>query len=120
MWHRSTALWFGAIAFVAGLASVDRVAGQSSGKPQTPKTVRLYVFDCGSLNIPDTTPYQFKKEELATTYMSVACFLVAHPKGTLMWDVGAVPDSAFKGSVPGTLRYASTSKTLTSDRKSVV
>jgi glyoxylase-like metal-dependent hydrolase (beta-lactamase superfamily II) len=24
--------------------------------------------------------------------MSVACYLVAHPKGTLMWDVGAVPD----------------------------
>ena len=83
-------------------------------KAQAPKSLRVYVFDCGSLNIPDTTPYQLKKEELATTYMSVACFLVAHPKGTLMWDVGAVPDSAFKGSGPGTLRYATSTKTLTS------
>ena len=82
-------------------------------KAQPPKSLRVYVFDCGSLNIPDTTPYQLKKEELATTYMSVACFLVAHPKGTLMWDVGAVPDSAFKGSGPGTLRYATSTKTLT-------
>jgi glyoxylase-like metal-dependent hydrolase (beta-lactamase superfamily II) len=30
-----------------------------------------------------------------------------------MWDVGAVPDSAFKGSGPGTLRYATSTKTLT-------
>src|SRR6516162_898409 len=83
-------------------------------KAQAPKSLRVYVFDCGSLNIPDTTTYQLKKEELATTYMSVACFLVVHPKGTLMWDVGAVPDSAFKGSGPGTLRYATSTKTLTS------
>jgi N-acyl homoserine lactone hydrolase len=82
-------------------------------KAQPPKSLRVYVFDCGSLNIPYTAPYQLKKEELATTYMSVACFLVAHPKGTLMWDVGAVPDSAFKGSGPGTLRYATSTKTLT-------
>src|SRR4029077_10429775 len=42
------------------------------------------------------------------------CFLIAHPKGTLMWDVGAVPDSSFKPGAPGTLRYATTTKTLTS------
>ena len=24
------------------------------------------------------------------------CYLVVHPKGTLMWDVGFIPDSAFK------------------------
>jgi glyoxylase-like metal-dependent hydrolase (beta-lactamase superfamily II) len=83
-------------------------------KAQPPKSVRLYVFDCGSLNIPDTSPYQLKPEELATTYMSVACFLVAHPRGTLIWDAGAVPDSSFKpGGGPATLRYATSTKTLT-------
>lgn len=83
-------------------------------KAQPPKSVRLYVFDCGSLNIPDITPYQLTKEELATTYMALPCFLVAHPKGTMMWDVGAVPDSAFKpGGAPATLRYATSVKPLT-------
>jgi hypothetical protein len=53
----------------------------------------LYVLDGGRLNIPDTSPYRLKKEDLATTYMSVASFLVVHPKGTLMWDAGAVPES---------------------------
>jgi N-acyl homoserine lactone hydrolase len=45
--------------------------------------------------------------------MSVACFLVAHPRGTLIWDAGAVPDSAFKpGGGPATLRYATSVKPL--------
>jgi N-acyl homoserine lactone hydrolase len=57
-------------------------------KAQPPKFVRLYVFDCGSLDIPDTSAYQLKKEDLATTMMSVPCFLVVHPKGTMMWDTG--------------------------------
>ena len=26
----------------------------------------------------------------------VPCYLVVHPKGTLMWDVGVIPESAFK------------------------
>jgi glyoxylase-like metal-dependent hydrolase (beta-lactamase superfamily II) len=83
-------------------------------KAQPPKSLRLYVFDCGTLDIPDISPYQLKREEIATNKMSVACFLIAHPRGTLMWDVGAVPDSAFKpGGGPGTLRYATSTKTLT-------
>src|SRR5579884_870773 len=84
-------------------------------KAEPPKTVRLYVFDCGTLDIPDTSPYQFKKEELAASKMSAPCFLVAHPKGTLMWDVGPIPDSNFKNDgTPGTMRYATARRTLTS------
>lgn len=95
------------------LATADSATAQQRKAP-SPSSVRLYVFDCGSLNIPDTSPYQLKKEELATAYMAVPCFLVAHPKGTLMWDVGAVPDSSFKpGGGPATLRYASSLKPLT-------
>jgi len=84
-------------------------------KAQPPTSVRLYVFDCGKLDIPDVTPYQLKREDIATNVMSVPCFLVAHPKGTLMWDVGAVPDSAFTPAGSGTLRvYATSTKTLRS------
>jgi glyoxylase-like metal-dependent hydrolase (beta-lactamase superfamily II) len=82
-------------------------------KAPLPKSLRLYVLDGGALDIPDVTPYQFKKEDLATTRMSVVSFLIAHPKGTLMWDAGAVPDTAFKpGGGPGTLRYATSTKPL--------
>ena len=82
-------------------------------KAQPPKSVRLYVFDCGSLNIADTSPYQLKKEELATNYMALPCFLVAHPKGTMIWDAGAVPDSYFKaGGAAATLRSATAVRPL--------
>jgi len=81
---------------------------------QPPKSLRLYVFDCATLDIPDTSPYGFKKEELASAKMSAPCFLIAHPKGTLMWDTGPVPDSNFKpGGGPATMRYATATKPLT-------
>jgi N-acyl homoserine lactone hydrolase len=83
-----------------------------STKP--PASLRLYVFDCGKLDIPDITPYQLKRDEIATNVMSVPCFLVVHPKGTLMWDVGAVPDRLIPQGGTGTLRqYGSSGKRLT-------
>jgi glyoxylase-like metal-dependent hydrolase (beta-lactamase superfamily II) len=54
------------------------------------------VFDCGTLHIADTGRFRLKKEEVATSDLSVACFLVTHPKGTLIWDPGAVPDKDWK------------------------
>jgi N-acyl homoserine lactone hydrolase len=99
-----------AIAAAVGLVSAG-VAQQRTAQP--PQSVRLYVFDCGQLNIADISVYQLKREEIATNLMSVPCFLIAHPKGNLMWDVGAVPDSAFRpGGAPATLRAATSAKTL--------
>ena len=73
-------------------------ATRAQVKPQhhapAPRSLRLYVFDCGNLKI-DPTPYGFTKDDLAATDMSVPCFLVAHPKGALMWDTGVLPDSVF-------------------------
>lgn len=81
---------------------------------QPPESPRLYVFDCGQLNIADISVYQLRRDEIATNLMSVPCFLIAHPRGNLMWDVGAVPDSAFKGGSPATLRAATATRTLQS------
>jgi N-acyl homoserine lactone hydrolase len=96
-------------------ASAQAVKAAPPAKP--PKSLRLYVFDCGTLDIPDTANYGLKPEELVTKNMSVACFLVAHPKGTLMWDTGAVPDRNFKpenapSTGPGTMRYATSPRPL--------
>jgi N-acyl homoserine lactone hydrolase len=101
-----------ALAAFAVLAAVPGAAQQPKGP--LPRSLRLYVFDGGTLDIPDTSPYGFKKEELANYKMSVACFLVAHPRGSLIWDTGAVPDASFKpGGGPGALRYATSNRTLT-------
>jgi N-acyl homoserine lactone hydrolase len=102
------------------LLTLVTLAVAQTRKAQPPKSLRLYVFDGGSLNIPDTSPYQLKKEQLATSMMSVPCFLIAHPRGTLIWDTGAVPDSNFKpGGGPATLRYATTAKPLAEQLASI-
>ena len=55
----------------------------------------MYVFDCGMLTISTegVTRYHVTPAEVGETRMPVPCFLVAHPKGTLMWDVGVIPDA---------------------------
>ena len=96
---------------VVGVLALAGFAGETQAAAAS--TLKLYVFDCGKLDIPDISPYGIKREELATNMMSVPCFLVVHPKGTLMWDVGAVPDSAIPAGGTGTLRrYGTSSKKL--------
>ena len=88
--------------------------------PAPPNSLRLYVFNCGSLDISDPERFRFKKEELATTNLSVGCFLIVHPKGTLMWDVGAVPDSALKPGEKSALEgYATITETLKSQMEKI-
>jgi glyoxylase-like metal-dependent hydrolase (beta-lactamase superfamily II) len=78
-----------------------------------PKTVRLYVFNCGTLHFDNADGYSLKKEEVAATDMSVPCFLVAHPRGTLIWDAGIIPDTAFKpDGAPVTAGIATSSTPL--------
>src|SRR3984893_9204618 len=70
--------------------------GASSPTAKIPKILRLYVLDCGAIHVADTARYELQREEVETSELSVACFLVVHPKGALIWDVGAVPDSECK------------------------
>lgn len=76
---------------LAGVVAAMALSGMA-----LPPTLRLYVFDCGQLNYNNATNYQLKPEEVARTDMGMGCYLVAHPKGTLMWDVGAIPDKSWK------------------------
>jgi len=72
------------------------LAGGQAHKPaKAPASLRLYIFDCGVIHTTNGDAYSLKKEEMASTEMSIPCILVAHPKGTLMWDNGYIPDRAF-------------------------
>ena len=62
-----------------------------------PTSVRLYVFDGGVLE-SDPSRYRLTKEDVGTTQLSVAAYLIVHPKGVLLWDTGAVPDENWKPS----------------------
>jgi N-acyl homoserine lactone hydrolase len=84
--------WF----LAAAAALVFSCAASSTFESaQAPHPLRLYVFDCGTLHVADVGRFQLKKEEVSTTDLSVACYLIVHPKGTLIWDTGAIPDSAW-------------------------
>jgi N-acyl homoserine lactone hydrolase len=66
-----------------------------SGQREAASNLRLYVFDCGTLASADMSRYRLTTSDVATTRMSVACFLIRHSRGVMMWDVGAVPDAAW-------------------------
>jgi glyoxylase-like metal-dependent hydrolase (beta-lactamase superfamily II) len=65
--------------------------------------LRLYVFDCGVLQptVEGVERYHVTTAEVGETRMPVPCFLVAHPRGTLMWDVGVIPDSIVESQPKG-------------------
>ncbi len=74
------------------MLGVSLAASVTIALAQTPVPVRLYVFDGGILE-SDPGRYQLTKEDVGETRLSVACYLVAHPRGLLIWDTCAVPDA---------------------------
>jgi N-acyl homoserine lactone hydrolase len=68
-------------------------------KPQPPQSLRLYVLDCGKITPASVENYSLKPSEMANTEMITPCFLIVHPRGTMIWDTGEIPDSAFQNGV---------------------
>jgi N-acyl homoserine lactone hydrolase len=74
-------------------------------------TLKLYVFDCGRLKSGNPAP--LIERGVTTTDMSVAAYLIVHPKGTLLWDTGVIPDEMIQPG--GTTSFRATvQKTLAS------
>ncbi len=73
------------------------VTGQPK-KPAAPKSVRLYILDCGDITGVGEAAFGFKPGQLAETRMVTPCYQVVHPRGTMMWDTGEIPDADFKGN----------------------
>jgi len=76
-------------------------------KASPPATTRLYVLDCGMLTMTaeGVARYHVTPAETGETRMPVPCYLVAHPKGTLMWDVGVIPDDTVEQAGTAGARY---------------
>src|SRR6478672_2997854 len=57
------------------------------------ESLRLYVMDCGLLTRGDPMMrFGLTTEQVAgLTDLVTPCFLIAHPKGTILWDTGMVP-----------------------------
>lgn len=59
-------------------------------------SLRLYVFDNGAITGLDTKLFGFAPTEVKEPNFVNVSYLVVHPRGTLMFDAGGIPDSHFK------------------------
>jgi glyoxylase-like metal-dependent hydrolase (beta-lactamase superfamily II) len=82
------------LAGIAALLAAATAFAQRAGAP-APAAPRIYVFENGSINGLDPGLFNFRREELAEVDFVNVAYLVVHPRGTLMFDAGAVPDSHF-------------------------
>ena len=75
-------------------ALVLQVSAVQRTVPRLPLSVRLYILDGGTLE-SDPARYRLTKDEVSATQLSVIAALIVHPKGTLMWDTGAIADDSW-------------------------
>ena len=82
---RSTPLRSASLVFVVGLIS----AAGSARAAEAVSALRLYAADCGELDfkdmgfLSDAGDYDGRAGSIV-----VPCFIIRHPKGTLVWDAG--------------------------------
>ena len=103
---------FRSLALVASLA-IGLTAGLLAQTRPAVQTLRMYVFENGNIRGLDTKLFNFAPEEIKQPDFVNVSYLIVHPKGTLQFDTGGVPDSHFKGDgAPVTEGVMSASKPL--------
>jgi glyoxylase-like metal-dependent hydrolase (beta-lactamase superfamily II) len=73
-------------------------AHAQSTASRTVQSPRLYVLDGGVLR-SETARYRLTDADVEEVPLSVASYLVVHPRGVLLWDAGAVADAERAGPV---------------------
>ena len=82
-------------ALVAAAVLTANLDAQRAPAP-APTSPRIYIFDNGAISGLDPALFNFKREELGEVDFVNVSYLIVHPRGTLMFDAGAVADSHFK------------------------
>ena len=78
-----------------GISALALMPARGAGAQVHPAKLRLYVMDCGTIHLASPAKFNLRTDQLAAVDLNVGCYLIVHAKGTLMWDVGAVPDSSW-------------------------
>ncbi|MCY4658598.1 MAG: N-acyl homoserine lactonase family protein [Acidobacteria bacterium] len=82
-----------AVGVLGALAGAPSASGEVEPQPaasQESGSVRLYVLDCGYIFMVDEILeiLSLAPDEVPSRDMAVPCYLVEHPRGTLVWDTG--------------------------------
>jgi glyoxylase-like metal-dependent hydrolase (beta-lactamase superfamily II) len=103
-----------ATAAVAALGLSLSLAAQT--RPAQVPPLRLYVFENGFIRGLDTKQFfNLAREELKEPDFVNSSYLIVHPRGTLQFEAGGIPDSQIKGDgSPTTEGVLSATKTLLS------
>ena len=76
----------------AGIDETDEAVQETAAV--TP--VLVYVMDCGFITMMNPENYDLRPEEITGSGDFVTpCYLIEHPEGTLVYDVGQIPDAEF-------------------------
>jgi N-acyl homoserine lactone hydrolase len=101
--------------------TVLTLASLMGASPAMAQSLKLYVFDTGSILGIDPVGFHLTKQEVGETDMVCASYLIVHSQGarveTLMWDSGVVADAdveAGKGEVRSGASTSKATKTLQS------
>jgi glyoxylase-like metal-dependent hydrolase (beta-lactamase superfamily II) len=98
--RRGALAWIG----LAALLPAATAGGTAQTRPAAPKTPRIYVFDNGAIKGLDPKLFNFSRDELKEVDFVVVSYLIVHPKGTLMFDSGVIPDSEFTADLGPVVR----------------
>lgn len=85
-------------------------AGLCAAQPQS---MKLYVFDCATLKDRDPANYGLTRKQVESVDMSDPCFLIVHPRGTLLWETG-LNDVLFNRPEGGGAKHDKIDKSLKS------
>lgn len=106
MRYKKTAITFMLLAAAA--------AGQKAQSP----AMRMYVFDCATLNDRDPANYGLTRQQVQSVNMSDPCFLIVHPRGTLLWETG-LNDAVYNRPGGGGAKHDTIAKSLKSQLAAV-
>ena len=91
-------------------------AGQKS--QQNNQSMKLYVFDCATLNDRDPATYGLTRQQVESVNMSDPCFLIVHPRGTLLWETG-LNDAVYNRPGGGGAKHDTIARSLKSQLAAV-
>jgi N-acyl homoserine lactone hydrolase len=99
------------VSAVAAVVLSMTLAAQTTPAPVN--APRIYVFENGFIRGLDTKLFNLAREEVKEADFVNTSYLIVHPKGTLQFDSGGIPDSAFKADgAPVTEGIQSSTKPL--------
>jgi N-acyl homoserine lactone hydrolase len=108
------------IAYMVAVLVLTACAATTHQQVANPKSPRLYVFDCGLIKDNAVGTYGFKQGEVKMKDFFVPCYLIVHPRGTLMWEIGNIRDTAFPADGrPAVRNRSSATRTLKSQMAQV-